>query len=128
MATEHEFSQLTERLQRGREKLAVLKAREQEKAQERNELMTELKGAGIDLENLEGERERLEKEIQADYDKAEALVSDFEQKLEQVGRKEGTPVELAQQNFRPDTRLVQEPVRAPVVAVEAPEDSDLEIT
>lgn len=81
MATEMDFINLNNRLQKGREQLAVLTAREEEKKKEREALLKELKAAGININDIDGEMTRLKKEIQEDYEKAEKAVTEFERKL-----------------------------------------------
>jgi len=81
MASKEEYLQLTDRVNALKEKRAILVSNETQKADERAELLEELKNAGIDTANPREEIERLEGEIQADYDQAKAQVDQFEVEL-----------------------------------------------
>jgi len=78
MASKEEYLALSDRVNALKEKRAILVSNEAQKADERAELLEELKNAGIDTANPREEIERLEGEIQAEYDLAEAQVDQFE--------------------------------------------------
>jgi len=81
MASKEEYLQLTDRVSALKEKRAILVSNETQKGEERAELLGELKNAGIDTEHPAMEIQRLELEIQADYDQAKAQVDQFEVEL-----------------------------------------------
>ena len=81
MASKEEYLQLTERVSQLKEKRAILVSDEEKKAQEKKELIEELKSANIDPKVPRLEIERLEKEIQDEYDKTKNLVDQFEAEL-----------------------------------------------
>ena len=78
MASKEEYLQLTEKVSKLKERRAVLVSEEEQKATERTELIAELTAAGIDPTKPKEEIERLEKEIQDEYDQAKGLVDQFE--------------------------------------------------
>lgn len=86
---EQRLLDLNQRLQKGREHLAVLQAREQEKKIERDQLLVELKAAGINTDHPEEELERLDREIEAAYQEMDNQITNFETKL---GLREGPPM------------------------------------
>ena len=81
MASKEEYLQLTEKVSQLKEKRAILVSDEEKKAQERKDLIEELKNANIDPERPREEIERLEREIQDEYDQTKKLVDQFEAEL-----------------------------------------------
>jgi len=87
MSTEREFQELNLKLSELKERRAVLVAQEEQKAKERVQLEQELKEAGINSEDPEGETARLEKEAEEAYRKAKKEVDDFEVELDALQTK-----------------------------------------
>jgi len=79
---EQEYANLEGRLVRARERLAVLKAREEEKKKKRVVLLDQLVTEGVNISDLEGEEERLQKEVREQMDEATGAVGRFEVLLE----------------------------------------------
>jgi len=94
MASKEEYLQLTDRINELKERRAGLVALEQGRAEERDDLLKTLEIAGVDHSNPVGEIERLEQEIQAEYDTAKAQVDQFENELK-VSTGEKKPVEVS---------------------------------
>lgn len=81
MSLEKEFVELGERLVQLGNKHAVLVAREEQKATEREILEKELSSAGVNVAELEGEAARLEAEMRKSLIEAKAKVDLFEAEL-----------------------------------------------
>ena len=84
MASKEDYLKLTERVSLLKEQRAILVSDEEKKAQEREELIEELKSANIDPRVPGLEIERLEKEIQDEYNEVKNLVDQFEAELNSV--------------------------------------------
>lgn len=84
MASEADYRALNDRIRKLDQTRAVLQAQEQIKGEKREQLMKELVAEGINVEDLTGEAARLQQEIDADYAKAQELVSGFEKSLAAV--------------------------------------------
>lgn len=82
MAAADEYANLTEKLNRLRERRAVLEARETDKATERQSLAEGLRAQGVNLDDPDKEIERLEKETAEELIDAKARVDQFERELE----------------------------------------------
>jgi len=78
MASKEEYLQLSDRVNKLKEQRAILASNEEQKAEEREELLEELKTAGVDPSQPREEIERLEREIQEEFDQAKAQVDQFE--------------------------------------------------
>jgi len=81
MASKEEYLALSDRVNSLKEKRAILVSNEAQKADERAELLEELKNAGVDPEHPALEIQRLELEIKSEYEEAKALVDQFEVEL-----------------------------------------------
>lgn len=81
---EDQFRELDEKLAGLQRDRAVLAAKEEEKATRRSVLVEELTKAGVNVDDLPGEQQRLEAEAVAEYAEAEKEVGEFERKLGQV--------------------------------------------
>lgn len=79
--TAGDFIALKERLVELKQRHAVLAAKRTERESERNKLLGMLREEGIDVENLESERVRLESEISQAFVEAESSVSRFSQEI-----------------------------------------------
>jgi len=79
---EQEYADLEGRLVKARESLAVLNAREDEKKKRRAVLLDQLIAEGVDVDDLEGEEERLQKEVREQLEEANGAVGRFEVELE----------------------------------------------
>lgn len=90
MSTEREFQELNLKLSELKERRAVLVAQEEQKAEERVQLERELKEAGVNSDDPEGETARLEKEAEEAYQKAKKEVDDFEVELDALQIKTST--------------------------------------
>ncbi len=66
------------------ERRAVLANQEEQKAQKRTELEKELMSAEVNLDDLDGEAQRLQGEAREALTRAEELVTEFEKQLEAV--------------------------------------------
>lgn len=81
MATKQEYLDLADRVSDLKEKRAILVADEERKAKEREGLLEDLKAAGVDPKNPAKEIQRLELEMQAEFDQAKIRVDQFEEEL-----------------------------------------------
>jgi len=81
LSIEEEYAQLEGRLVQARERLAVLNAREEEKKQRREALLKQLSIEGVDIDDLEGEEKRIQKEVGEELKEAEGAVDRFEAEL-----------------------------------------------
>jgi len=79
---EKEYAELEGRMVKAREQLAVFKAREDEKKQRRSTLLEQLAAEGVDVDDLEGEEARLQKEVREQMEEARGAVGRFEDQLE----------------------------------------------
>lgn len=77
----HEYQDLTGRLTDLRQRRAVLAAREEDKAREREALEADLVAAGIDVADLDGEEARLVREVGEALDAATESLDQFESEL-----------------------------------------------
>jgi len=94
MASKEEYLQLTGRVSELKERRAILVSKEEQKAQERKGLLEELEAAGIDPSKPREEIDRLEKEIQEEYDRAKAQVDQFEEELKAATNPTPHPVDV----------------------------------
>jgi len=76
-----DFIALKERLAELKQRHAVLEAKRAERQSEKDAILKNLREEGIDVENLESERERLESEISQAFVEAESSVSRFSQQI-----------------------------------------------
>lgn len=81
---EDQYRALNARLAKMREKLAALTALEEQKAIERKELETQLKAEGVNVDKLDEEILRLEKEIKEALDSGKKTIDEFEKQLNEV--------------------------------------------
>jgi P2-related tail formation protein len=85
-----DFIALKEQLAELKQRHAVLEAKRTERESERNELLTSLREAGIDVENLEAEADRLRSEISQAFVEAESSVSLFSTQISEAEIAMGT--------------------------------------
>lgn len=78
---EKEYAELEGRLVKAREQLAVFKAREEEKKKRRVVLLEQLVTEGVNIDDLKGEEERLQKEVREQLKEAAGAVDRFEAEL-----------------------------------------------
>jgi len=105
MATKEEYLDLAERVGDLKEKRAILVAEEGRKAKEREGLLIDLKAADVDPDHPAKEIQRLELEMQAEFDQAKARVDQFEEELKTVS--DPRPADI------PDTVEVEAPKEEP---------------
>lgn len=91
MSKTADYTALTERLNKLRERRAVLTAKEEEKAKLREALTTELKAKGIDTDHPEEEAARLEREAEEELRQAISRIDQFERELEEASEPNQTP-------------------------------------
>jgi len=84
--TAEEYQELVARLDKLSKEYAVLQAREQQKAEERDALAKELTAQGIDVKDPDAEIARLEGEIREHLSLATQQIDQFEQELGLVQR------------------------------------------
>jgi len=77
-----QYQELKEKLEGLAQTRAEVVARETIRAQERGELENKLQAKGINLEDLDGERERLKEEFQQMLDRAETELAEVEKDLQ----------------------------------------------
>ena len=94
MATKENYLALVDRLTNLNERRAVLVSAEEAKREQREGVIEVLKEYGIDTDNPEAEIERLEKEIQEQYDQAKARVDEFEKALDIATGKTPHPADV----------------------------------
>lgn len=112
MATEQDYLELGNRLNKLMQQHAVLSSQEDQKAVRRDELRKKLTEAGINPDDPEGEISRLEKEAEDAYAETKAKIDTFEAALKspQEATPPDMPVEKASEepetgNQKPDGSL-----------------------
>jgi chromosome segregation ATPase len=94
MVQEADYTRLHERLNKANQNRARLLEREETAKGERDRLVKELEAKGIDVSKPDEEIARLEAEIQADYQRQEQTIAQFEQNL-QTAMAGAQPVAIA---------------------------------
>jgi len=79
--TKEAWMALKDELTEMREKRAVLVEAEEIKKKEREELQSKLKEAGVDINNLDAEKERLQDKIKTEYGKQVIQLGEFKRLL-----------------------------------------------
>lgn len=92
MATEQDYVQLGERLNKLKQQHAVLESQEDQKAKRREELRKQLSEAGINPDEPDKEITRLEKEAEDAFAETKAKIDEFERELKSPT--EATPTEI----------------------------------
>jgi len=84
MVTEADYLDLTKRITSLDRRRAVLESQEQDRKRLRDELLEKLKDAGLNLEDIPGEIQRLEKLVDNDFKAHQVNVDEFEKKLQEL--------------------------------------------
>lgn len=84
MDPKERYLKLGEKLEELTQRRAQTEARLALQREERDRLLGELRERGVNTDELEQEKARIEEEIRAETEKAEKLVADFERDLEEA--------------------------------------------
>ena len=102
-----EYRGIHTRLDKLRQRYAVLASEEERRKGTREKLAAELKAGGVDLADLPGEKVRLQGEVERLQAESVQLVDEFEKRLDAV--EQGEPCEPVQETEVPTQDLGHEP-------------------
>lgn len=117
MTTKEQYLELGEKLTRLKERRAVLEAREADRAKESERISAELRLVGVDPTNPDAEIERLTREIDAEFARAQSEIDTFERDL--TAAEEGR-LPASQVETRPDPPAASKPLNTLIEDVPTP--------